>query len=71
MQAEQLHGCQSDKTDIHISNPFTVIEESGLKCNCRPRPPPTLYPSQNWTWTSANGATSDLFPAPIDKREEA
>lgn len=39
-QAEQLHGCQSDKTDVHISNPFTVIEESRLKCNCRPRPPP-------------------------------
>lgn len=38
-QAEQVHGCQSDKTDIHISNPFTVIEESRLKCNCRPRPP--------------------------------
>lgn len=33
MQAEQLRGCQSDMTDIHISNPFTVIEESRLKCN--------------------------------------
>lgn len=42
MQAEQLRGCQSDKTDIHISNPFTVIEESRLKCNCRPRPPDSL-----------------------------
>lgn len=38
MQAKQLHGCQSDKTDIHISNPFTVIEESRLKCNCTPPP---------------------------------
>lgn len=42
MQAEQLRGCQSDKTDIHISNPFTVIEESRLKCNSRPRPPDSL-----------------------------
>lgn len=52
MQAEQLRGCQSDMTDIHISNPFTVIEESRLKCNCR-LCPPVSFPTQTWTRTTA------------------
>lgn len=70
-QAEQLRGCQSYMTDMHISNPFTVIEESRLKCNCRLRPPVSTPTRTGTRTTAVMGATSDLFLAPIDKREEA